>query len=77
MSCESSGSWRKRIKTRYKDGRFLLKKMSEDKERERLVREEIEWEKRINEALATCGKELDEKLALMKKPRSKKRPRGT
>lgn len=51
--------------------------MSEDKERERLVREEIEWEKRINEALATCGKELDEKLALMKKPRSKKRPRGT
>ena len=51
--------------------------MSEDKERERLVREEIEWEKLINEALAICGKELDEKLAVMKKPKSKKRPRCT
>ncbi len=133
MSCESSGSWRKRIKTQYKDGRLLFKIMSrkrcdpesrracdlgwlrlkiqerkyehqerlfmakedvryyerkneknerllmmeEDVRLQLLIREEIEWEKRINEALVTCGKELDEKLALMKKPKSKKRPRCT
>ena len=125
MSCESSGSWRKRIKTHYKDGWLLCKRMSltwnereylrrrtqerkyehqerlfmakedvryherkneknerllmmkEDVPLQLLIQEEIKWEKCIDEALVICGKELDEKLALLKKPKSKKRPRCT
>jgi hypothetical protein len=48
-----------------------------EKEKYERLQEEIKWEKCIDEALVTCGKELDEKLALMKKPKSKKRLRCT
>lgn len=48
-----------------------------EKEKYERLQEEIEWEKCMEEALAICGKELDEKLALMKKPKSKKRRRHT
>ena len=58
-----------------KNERLLM--MKEDVPLQLLIQEETKWEKCIDEALAICGKELDEKLALMKKPKSKKRPRCT
>ena len=58
-----------------KNERLLM--MKEDVPLQLLIQEETKWEKCIDEALAICGKELDEKLALMKKQKSKKRLRCT
>lgn len=62
-------------RVKQKNERLLMAK--EDVPLQLLIEEEIKWEKCIDEALAICGKELDEKLAVMKRPKSKKRPRCT